>query len=179
MRTRGGGLALPAQATGGGAEPVCGPHLRGMWGDVWRTDRLHRRRPGGSRLPSRPGRGGAPRAEAVRAWPLVKHIANTAPAGTLGGWVPRRLPVSLVPAPPRAPAAPLRFMGAQVLLALPPFPCVFVLAMSFVLDKCLISLVLASRPSSLPLLGKPDLKSQLLQQATGVISPARTFCLIC
>lgn len=111
----------------------------------------------------------------VRAWPLVKHIANTAPACTLGGWVPRRLPVSLVPAPPRAPAAPLRFMGAQVLLALPPFPCVFVLATSFVLDKCLISLVLASRPSSLPLLGKPDLKSQLLQQATGVISPARTF----
>lgn len=70
----------------------------------------------GQSLPSRPGRGGAPRVEAVRAWPLVKHIANTASAGTLGGWVPRRLPVSLVPAPPRTPrGAPALHGGAGAL----------------------------------------------------------------
>lgn len=150
MRTRGEGLALPAQATGGGAEPVCGPHLRGMWGDVWRTDRLHRRRPGGSRLPSRPGRGGAPRAEAVCAWPLVKHIANTAPACTLGGWVPRRLPVSLVPAPPRTPrGAPALHGGAGALGFAPRF-----LASSF--WPRALSLTNASSPWCWPLARPPS-----------------------
>lgn len=85
---------------------------------------------------------------------------------------------SLLPPPPPSPHASWDGFGFA------PNSCFFsdcllaILALSFVLDNCLNSLVSASRLSSLPP-GKPDLKKQLLWLFTSSYLLSQNFCLIC